>query len=118
MKKIALLAVIILTGCATASKDIATTYHSPLAYQGYDCAQLQMETERIRSRVEQLGGRLDEAASNDKKIAGVGAILFWPALFALGGTKQQEAEYSTLKGQYDAIQQASISKKCNASTTP
>lgn len=77
-----------------------------------------METERIRSRVEQLGGRLDEAASNDKKIAGVGAILFWPALFALGGTKQQEAEYATLKGQYEAIQQAAITKKCGMQNTP
>lgn len=68
-------------------------------------------------RVTQLGGRLDEAASNDKKIAGVGVILFWPALFALGGTKAQEAEYARLKGEHDAVQQASISKKCG-STTP
>lgn len=117
MRKIALLAALALAGCATASKDIATTYHSPLAYQSYDCTQIQMETERIRSRVEQLGGRLDEAASNDKKIAGVGAILFWPALFALGGTKQQEAEYATLKGQYEAIQQAAIAKKCGMTNT-
>ena len=38
-------------------------------------------------------------------------ILFWPALFALGGTKQQEAEYARLKGEYDAVQQAAIAKK-------
>ena len=39
-------------------------------------------------------------------------LLFWPALFALGGTKQQEAEYARLKGEYDALQQAAIVKKC------
>src|SRR5213079_1316147 len=60
----------------------------------------------------QLGGRLDEAANNDKGIATVGIILFWPVLFALGGTKQQEAEYSRLKGEYDAVQQAAIAKRC------
>lgn len=116
MRKIALVLAIVLAGCATASKDIPATYHSPLAYQSYDCTQLQMETERIRSRVSQLGGRLDEAASNDKKLAGVGAVLFWPALFALGGNKQQEAEYATLKGQHDAIEQAQIAKKCGVAT--
>jgi hypothetical protein len=101
-----------LSGCATSSADIAATYTAPLQYQGYDCAQLGSEAQRIHARVNQLGGRLDEAANNDKAIMGVGLLLFWPALFALGGTKQQEAEYARLKGEYDAIQQAMIAKKC------
>jgi hypothetical protein len=33
-------------------------------------------------------------------------------LFALGGTKQQEAEYARLTGEYDALQQAVVAKKC------
>ena len=106
-----------LVGCATASKDIATNYVSPIQFQSYDCDQLQSETVRIQSRVSQLGGRLDEAASNDKAIVGVGMILFWPALFALGGTKQQEAEYARLKGEYEAMQQSSVHKRCFSSTT-
>ena len=68
-------------------------------------------------RVKQLGVRLDQAASNDKAIGVVGAVLFWPALFALGGTKQQEAEYARLKGEYDAVSQAQILKKCSAIAT-
>jgi hypothetical protein len=105
-------AVIALTGCATASKDVATAYVSPMQYQNYDCDQLGAEATRLTTRVQQLGGRLDEAASNDKAITGVGAILFWPALFALGGTKQQEAEYGRLKGEAEAVQQAAVFKKC------
>jgi hypothetical protein len=104
-----------LAGCATSSKDISATYISPLQYQGYDCQQLNLESQRIQRRVVELGGRLDEAASNDKALVGVGMILFWPALFALGGTKQQEAEYGRLRGEYDALQQAGIQKKCDAS---
>lgn len=103
---------IALGGCATASKDITAAYVSPMQYQSYDCQQLEGETQRIQARVVQLGGRLDTAASNDKAIAGVGLILFWPALFALGGTKQQEADYSRLRGEYDAVQQAAVLKKC------
>ena len=103
---------ILSAGCATASKDISSAYVSPMQYQSYDCEQITAEVQRVHGRVTQLGGRLDEAASNDKAIMGVGLILFWPALFALGGTKQQEAEYGRLKGEYDALHQASIQKKC------
>jgi hypothetical protein len=101
-----------LAGCATASKDITANYVSPMQYQSYDCEQLASEMERIQARVNQVGGRLDQAASTDKAITGAGIILFWPALFFLGGTKQQEAEYARLKGEYDATQQASVMKKC------
>ena len=83
-----------------------------MQYQAYDCEQLSSESQRINTRVAQLSGRLDTAASNDKALVGVGVILFWPALFALGGTKQQEADYGRLKGEYDAVQQSAIIKKC------
>lgn len=118
MKRISavfLSASVALAGCATSSKDIATNYVSPVQFQSYDCNQLQSEAVRIQSRVSQLGGRLDEAATNDKSITGVGMILFWPALFFLGGNKQQEAEYGRLKGEYDAIQQSAVDKKCSQS---
>ena len=59
-----------------------------------------------------MGGRLDEGASNDEAIGVVGAILFWPALFALVGMKTQEAEYAHLKGEADAIQQSAVTMKC------
>lgn len=111
-----------ISGCATSSANIAASYATPIQYQGYDCTQLAAEAQRIHGRVNQLAGRLDEAASNDKMIMGVGVgvgvgmVLFWPALFALGGTKQQEADYARLKGEYDAIQQAMIAKKCEQGT--
>lgn len=111
----------VLSGCATSSKDIAGIYVSPIQYQSFDCDQLAAESQRLTTRVQQLGGRLDEASSNDKAITAAGAILFWPALFALGGTKQQEAEYARLKGEADALQSAAIAKKCPGavtSTTP
>jgi len=107
------MAVAILSGCASASKDIAGTYVSPVMYQGYDCQQIAAETVRLQSRVVELGGRLDKAASNDKAIAGVGLIVFWPALFALGGNKAQEGEFAVLKGQADALSIASVDKKCS-----
>jgi len=106
---------IAMAGCATSSKDIAPAYVSPMQYQNYDCNQLAAEVQRLQYRVTELGGRLDQAASNDKAIMGVGLVLFWPALFALGGTKQQEAEYARIRGEFEALQQASVAKKCSTS---
>ena len=103
---------LVLSGCSTASKDISPVYVSPVQYQSFDCSQIAAENQRLNGRVTQLGGRLDEAAANDKAIGVVGAVLFWPALFALGGTKGQEAEYARLRGEHDALQQTSIHKKC------
>lgn len=104
---------VFLSACATAGKDVAASYVSPVQYANYDCDQLRQEMLRVQGRASQLSGRLDEAASNDKAIMGVGMILFWPALFALGGTKQQEAELARMKGEYDALAAASVNKKCS-----
>jgi hypothetical protein len=107
-----------LSGCATSSKDVASAYVSPMQYQSYDCDQLAAESQRLTVRVQQVGGRLDEAASNDKGITAAGAILFWPALFFIGGTKQQESEFARLKGENEALQQAAVLKKCQPAGTP
>lgn len=99
-------------GCATSSSKISAKYISPLQYNSYSCAQLNAEAQRIQARAVELGGTLDKAANTDKVITGVGAIIFWPALFALGGNEQQEAEYARLKGEYEAVQKAAIQKNC------
>jgi hypothetical protein len=103
----------LMTGCATAGRDIVPSYVSPVQYSNLDCEQIRLEMVRNQGRANQLSGRLDEAASNDKTIGVVGALLFWPVLFALGGTKQQEAELARIKGEYDALQGAANSKKCS-----
>lgn len=118
MKKVmAVMVALAVTGCATNSKDIASSYQSPLMYQGHDCTQIAAEAVRIQAKMRQIGGRLDEAASNDKILV-AGSLLLWPTLFFLGGTKQQESEYAAIKGQYDAVQQAAIDKKCGLQTLP
>lgn len=111
-------AALVLAGCATASSGVATAYVSPLQFQSYDCQQISAEMQRIHVRVNQLAGRLDKAAENDKALVGVGVLLFWPALFALGGTKEQEAEYARLRGEYDALAKVANEKKCEVAAPP
>lgn len=102
----------IMAGCASASKDIVSASVSPLQYQNYTCEQLISENARIQNKAIELGARLDQSAQNDKAITGVALLLFWPAAFALGGNKAQEAEYARLKGENDAIQQTLVMRNC------
>ena len=101
-----------LAGCASSTKKLSAAYVSPSQYANLDCAQLGEESARLRARYVEVGASVDKAAANDAGITAVGAVLFWPALFFLGGNQQQEAEYSRLKGEYDAVSQTASLKKC------
>lgn len=102
----------VLTSCAKSSKQITPAYVSPEQYRTWNCDQLTAELIRLRTRVTELGGRLDEASDADKAHAGIGLVLFWPTLLLLGGTRQQEAEYARLAGEHEAVQQAMTAKGC------
>lgn len=101
-----------LTACASASKDVSEVYVSPLQYNSYDCDQLAAEEQRLRVRMTQLGARLDTSAKNDKWLAGAAVFTYGISLAFVGGNKEQEAEFSRLKGEYNAVQQSAIARKC------
>lgn len=81
-------------------------------YQSYSCEQLQMEAQRISSRAAEISGVQDKKASSDAVKMGVGVILFWPTLFFIKGDGTTAAEVGRLKGEMDAVEQASIQKNC------
>jgi hypothetical protein len=114
MKKI--LSLLVLTsfvvGCSTASKDIAPTYVSTALYANYDCEQVRADLMRVNGQLQTLTGKLDKNRENDTVTTTVGMVLFWPSLFFLGGTKEQESQYAQLRGEYQALEQVSIQKKC------
>lgn len=99
--------------CASSSEDIGAAYVSPLQYQHYDCNQIALESQRVSSRASALAGEVDSNATGDAVAMGVGLVLFWPALFFIDGDGPQANEYAQLKGEYTALQQASVEKKCS-----
>ena len=66
----------------------------------------------VSSKVKVLTGKIVSNNVNDKMITGAGLNLFWPALFFLGGTKEQEAEFSRLKGEYESLDRVAAQKNC------
>ncbi|HUH23634.1 MAG TPA: hypothetical protein VLZ51_06195, partial [Brevundimonas sp.] len=68
---------------------------------------------RIGQRVDEVTGQQRKQANNDAIAMGVGLVLFWPALFFLAGGNDKKEELGRLKGEYDALQQAAVAKRCN-----
>jgi len=102
-----------LGGCAQKSEDIQGAYVSPMMYQSYNCRQVEQEARRVSARTAQISGVQDKKASNDAVATGVALVLFWPAAFFVGGNKENAAELGRLKGELEALEKASIEKKCN-----
>lgn len=103
---------LLVAGCASRADDIPAAYVSPIQYQSYSCAQLQEEAARVSTRAAVASGAQNQKATNDAVATGVGAILFWPALFFIKGDAASAQEIAQLKGDMAAIEQANIQKKC------
>jgi len=104
-----------LYGCATRPENVSAAYISPLQYQSYDCDQVQGELLRVNRHVTEVTGEQKINADRDAVALGVGLVLFWPALFFMAGGDKSE-QLGRLKGEYDALEQVAVLKKCDVST--
>lgn len=110
------LAISLTAACASNPKEIDAAYVSPIKYQDYDCQQLATEMDYVGQRTTKIYQRLEKERNADNWQMGVGLLVFWPALFFLeGGDGPEAAEYSQLKGEFEALRQVSVSKKCGIS---
>lgn len=101
-----------LGACAKSADSISAAYVSPMQYASYSCPQLREEATRLSSRAIQATGEQNSKATSDAVATTVGVVLFWPALFFIKGDSSTAAEVARLKGEMDALEQASIQKKC------
>jgi len=103
---------LIVAGCAKNADQVGAIYVSPILYENYTCQQLAEEAQRVSSRAAQASGVQNQKSVNDAVAMTVGLVIVWPALFFIKGNDENTAELARLKGQMDAIEQASIRKKC------
>ena len=104
--------VLLFGGCAKNASDVQTSYVSPILYENWTCQQLAEEATRISGRAAIAAGEQDRKATNDKVATTVAVIVFWPAAFLVGGDGANAAELGRLRGSMDAIEKASIRKRC------
>lgn len=109
----AIVPTLFMSACASQPSSLGAADVSPVLYNKYDCEQIGMESARVSNRVNALYTDLKKKADNDAWQMGVGMILLWPTLFFLeGGDGPEATEYRQLKGEYNALEQASVAKKC------
>ena len=112
MRALFLGSALLCAGCATRADNIAASYTSPNTYASYTCAQLKEEAQRVSGRATTAIGAQNSKATNDAIMTGVGAVIFWPTLFFIKGDGASASDVARLKGEMEAIEQASIMKKC------
>jgi hypothetical protein len=103
---------IAVAGCAKGPDRISATYVSPIGYQHYTCEQISAEATRLSHKAQELAGVQQKKATGDAVAMGVGLVLFWPALFLIKGNDEKAGELARVRGEMEAIQQASIEKNC------
>lgn len=115
MKHLAYSAAIFATlgACATPSAKIPAAYVSPVQFQSYSCKQLAEEASRLASRSTQAQTTQDSKASQDAAGMAIGLLVLWPMLLFNEGDGAEAAEVARLKGEMQAIEEASKAKNCN-----
>ncbi|UTW54242.1 hypothetical protein [Kordiimonas sp. SCSIO 12610] len=102
-----------LSACASNPDSLSTAYVSPVKYEDYNCEQLSSEMTAINQRSLELYRSLKKKRSGDNWQTGIGLVLFWPSLFFLeGGDGPEAAEFSTLKGEFEALKEVNVQKNC------
>jgi hypothetical protein len=99
-------------GCASRSEDVAASYVSPTMYGSYSCRELSAEAQRVSAAAAVASGAQDSQATKDAVATTAAVVIFWPAAFFVSGNNAQTAELARLKGQMQAIEGASVQKKC------
>ncbi|WP_226780815.1 hypothetical protein [Oceaniglobus trochenteri] len=100
------------SACAEQPDQVTRTYVSPTSYQHLNCGQLMSERTQLVAQVNTLTGAQKKKADNDAAMMAVGMVLFWPALFGLAAGTDHAVALSVAKGQFEAIQEAGLSKGC------
>jgi len=104
--------VALVSSCASKAKNIDAAYVSSVPYQNLSCSQLKSEAQKVSQGALVASGKQDAKANGDAVMMGVGLVVFWPALLFTSGDGAQAAEVSRLKGEMNAIEEASTSKNC------
>jgi hypothetical protein len=78
-----------------------------LQYQSFTC-----QHQRISTQAATVAGQQDSQVTKDAVATAVAVIVAWPAAFLVQGDKGNAAQIAQLKGEMNAIEQASIQKNC------
>ena len=108
----ALLAGLMSSGCATRPEDVAAAYVSPPNYSQLNCKQIANAAALVSEKAFNLRGERDDSKHTWEIVPPSGApVVLWPTAF-IANDPAGMAEYTRLKGEFDALLQVSVRKGC------
>ena len=106
-------AAVILPGCATRPDNVVASSVSSSRYADRTCKSLSRELDEVQDALRVQSAKLNDKANQDAVVTGVGVILFWPVLFALGNNAGLEGDVARLKGEEQAIRKQMREADCD-----
>jgi hypothetical protein len=98
-----------LGGCATAPENIAAIAVTGSPYQSWQCKQIAAESEKVTTALAAASRHQQDVRDKDT----MGLMIIGLPVASIGGQDSKE-EVAHLKGQAEALQQASDAKRCDA----
>lgn len=106
------IAATLLPGCATRPENVAASHVSASRYADRTCKSLARELDEVQDALRAQSAKLNDKATQDAVVTGVGVVLFWPVLFALGNNSGLEGDVARLKGEEQAIRRQMREADC------
>lgn len=108
------IAALLLPACATRPENVVASHVSTSRYAERTCKSLARELDEVQDALRMQGAKLNDKATQDAVVTGIGVVLFWPVLFALGNNAGLEGDVARLKGEEQAIRKQMRETDCEA----
>lgn len=108
----ATIAALVIPACATRPENVTASHVSSSRYAERTCKSLARELDEVQDALRAQSAKLNDKATQDAVVTGVGVILFWPVLFALGNNAGLEGDVARLKGEEQAIRRQMREQEC------
>jgi hypothetical protein len=104
--------ILLLPACASRPENVVASHVSSSRYAERTCKSLARELDEVQDALRAQSAKLNDKATQDAVVTGVGVILFWPVLFALGNNAGLEGDVARLKGEEQALRKQLREQEC------
>lgn len=112
-----LLLILLFNGCATKTTELQPTKVSNEQmemYKQYSCTQISSSLTILEKRAERVARIQNEKSSSDKTLIAWGWVLYGVPYLFLDGNGKEKAEFESILGQKEALEDMMIQKNCIA----
>ncbi|MDD3597857.1 hypothetical protein [Sulfuricurvum sp.] len=115
-----IISTLIFTGCATKTTKLQPTpvsHNQMEIYKQFSCTQITSSLAILEKRAQRVAGIQNDKAKSDAVLISWGWILYGVPYLFLDGNSNEKAEFETILGQKEALEDLLIQKNCSVNST-